>query len=501
MAETTSKTSRQARLEEASPVRVGETIADKYRITELLAVGGMGLVAKAQHEVLDHPVAVKFLLPGVEAPGAATRFLREARAAAKIQSEHVVRVFDCGTMDSGVPYMVMEYLEGQSLAQVMRRERRMSIQDAVDLLMQALEGVAEAHARDIVHRDLKPSNLFLVGEPPRRTVKVLDFGISKIPVGADTPVGEEDLTHTSMILGSPKYISPEQARNSKDVDRRADIWSLGVILYQLIVGQAPFQGDTIGEIISQILLVPPTPLGKLRSDVPPLLTAAVQQCLERDPKDRYATVADLAGDLAPHGSAEATRSLERIHDILDVEGGDRPTRPEIEEPDQWLTPSASEHAQDAITAEAERSQGTVGTWEHRGAQSTGSRNWLWGLGLVAALVVGGVGAWILRGPSASDRDPAASPEQRSSTAAPIAQAPSSSASATTTSAGRPSAPTTTPPVHSTPPSTPPSPARPAPPAGSDPPATTPPVVAPQPPPVVQPTPSPPSGSDPLEHSD
>ncbi len=486
MVDTTSRGSRRKRLEDASPVKVGAVIGHKYEVTGLLALGGMGLVASARHQVLDQVVAIKFLLPDVEAPDTTERFLREAKAAANIQSEHVVRVFDCGKLESGIPYMVMEYLEGHSLSQAMRKRGRMGIEESVDLIMQALQGVAEAHARGIVHRDLKPSNLFLVGEWPRQTVKVLDFGISKIPVGVDTPVDDEDLTHTAMILGSPKYISPEQARSSKDVDRTADIWSIGVVLYQLIIGQAPFAGDTIGEILSQILTATPRPLGQVRVDVPPLLTAVVQRCLERDPKDRFQSVADLADELAPHGSADAKRSLERIFAILEVESAERETRPVIDEPQTWITPTHDAQAHGALTAEAERTQRTVATWEKRAAR-TGPLGWVLGTLMLGAVIAGAMGAWRLLRAQPGEANTSIARDGMATAIAvpPVAPPPSSpvpasmpTASAASTDAQTPAETTTRVP-------------RPRP------------FVRPVPKPAPDPQPpaSPPKGIDPLEHSD
>lgn len=491
MAQKRSRGARRARLEEASPVRIGDVVDGKYVITDLLAVGGMGLVAAARHEVLDQTVAIKFLLPGVDVPGATERFLREAKAAASIQSEHVVRVFDCGTLSDGaegIPYMVMEHLDGCSLSQEMRRRGAMGIEESVDLVMQALEGVAEAHARNIVHRDLKPSNLFLVGAPPRHTVKVLDFGISKIPAGASTPVGEEDLTHTSMILGSPRYIAPEQARNSRDVDKTADIWSIGVILYQLIVGQAPFTGDTIGEILSQILLISPKPLGQVRPDVPPLLTATVQRCLQREPRDRYASIAELAAELAAHGSGAANRSLERIVAILGAEVDLTEKPGGLEEPETWITPSGSSRAKAARTAEAERSVATMGTWEHAHRQPSASRNWLIGTAVVVgAITLGAVGMWRLRETPVGDAPSAAAAESRTHEPARTKTVPSAAPPPDTTSTPSVDVPASAP-IRE------PTPAPPRPPAPS-------PVTA-RPSPVAAPPPdAKPKGIDPLEHSD
>ena len=298
-------------------------MGDKYVVEKLVAAGGMGVVVAARHQVLDQPVAIKFLIPEAMEKQTITRFLREAKAAARIQSERVVRVYDCGTLDSGVPYMVMELLDGVELARVVRNRGALPIDEAVDLVSAALEGVAEAHKLGIVHRDLKPTNLFLVGGEHRPySVKVLDFGISKIQPGPDSPVDDE-LTGTAMLLGSPRYISPEQARSSSRVDVRADIWSMGVILYEVLDGRCPFAGDTIGEVLSKILLHRPEPIQDRRPDATPELAAVIDRCLQRDPDDRFTNVAELAHALERFGSEHARLHAERIDSILGVERSDQ----------------------------------------------------------------------------------------------------------------------------------------------------------------------------------
>src|SRR4051794_37656982 len=203
----------------SAPVKEGELLAGKYRVDKVLGVGGMGVVVAAHHIQLDDRVAIKFLLPETLGNGdAVMRFAREARAAVKIKSEHVARVTDVGTLENGAPYMVMEYLEGGDLAAWLQDRGRLPVELAVDLLLQACEAIAEAHAIGIVHRDLKPANLFVARLPGGvQSVKVLDFGISKM-TGFSASGGESSATKTSALLGSPLYMSPEQMRSSKDVD-------------------------------------------------------------------------------------------------------------------------------------------------------------------------------------------------------------------------------------------------------------------------------------------
>lgn len=301
--------------EERSPVKVGELIADKYRVVEILAAGGMGVVVAAEHVQLGQRYAVKFLLSDAQHAQSVERFLREARAAACIESTRVCRVFDCGTLPDGSPYMVMEHLVGHDLGHELKTRGRLPVGETVDLLLQALEGIAEAHAVGIVHRDLKPSNLFLCQKPGRaREVKVLDFGISKLMATDEST--EEDLTATATMLGSPRYMSPEQVQNAKNVDARTDIWSLGVILYQLLDGKSPFAGTTMGETIGKVLLHVPPPIRETRSDVPDGIGQVIDRCLERDRERRYRNVAELALALAPFGTPASQPSVQRITALL-----------------------------------------------------------------------------------------------------------------------------------------------------------------------------------------
>src|SRR5689334_6553526 len=218
-----------------SPVLPGQMLAGKYRVERILGTGGMGVVVAAKHVELNILVAIKFLLPHVLSnQTAVARFAREARAAVRIKSEHVARVSDVGTLESGAPYMVMEYLDGGDLSAWLKERGALPVEQAVEFVLQASEAIAEAHALGIVHRDLKPSNLFVTRRRDgSMTVKVLDVGISKT---TSIDAAAMDMTATTAVMGSPLYMSPEQLQSSKDVDARSDIWSLGIILYELLAG-------------------------------------------------------------------------------------------------------------------------------------------------------------------------------------------------------------------------------------------------------------------------
>ncbi|WP_394825127.1 protein kinase domain-containing protein [Pendulispora albinea] len=291
----------------------GDLFLEKYRIERLIGKGGMGAVYAAVDVDLARRVAIKLLLPHIASiPQAVTRFVNEGRAAARIEGEHVARVYAAGRTPDGLAYMVLELLEGADLAELLRRHPRMPVVHAVDFVLEALEAVAEAHHQGIVHRDLKPGNLFLARRSHgTETVKVLDFGISKVSNSLIEPSADHALTSTRSTLGSPLYMSPEQLRSAKNVDRRSDIWSVGVILYEMLAGVLPYHGEALGELFAAILEQNPIPIVQHRPDIPPALAAVVHRCLERDPQRRIADTLELALGLAPFGS-RAAGSVERI---------------------------------------------------------------------------------------------------------------------------------------------------------------------------------------------
>lgn len=293
----------------SAPVLPGDVLAGKYAVERVLGVGGMGVVVAARHTQLGQRVALKFLLQAAcEVPGAIDRFLREGKAAARITSEHVARVADTGVLDNGSPYLVMEYLEGQDLAAVAADRGRLPTDVAVEYLLQACEAIVEAHDLGIIHRDLKPANLFLTqrkdGSP---LVKVLDFGISKSTSGSQAQV-----TSTSVLMGSPRYMSPEQMLSAKDVDQRTDIWALGVVLFELVTGRPVWQADTVQGLCALIASTPAPRIRDLVPDAPQVLDDVIARCLTKERAERIAGVADLAVALTPVAPPSAQTSIDRI---------------------------------------------------------------------------------------------------------------------------------------------------------------------------------------------
>jgi serine/threonine protein kinase len=289
----------------------GEILLGKYRVEDVIGIGGMGRVVKASHLYLQQPVAIKILLPQMaQHQSTVARFLREAQATVRLRSEHIARVMDVGTMPDGTPFMVMEFLEGFDLNQILRHHGPQLAQPVVDLILQACEGLSEAHSIGIVHRDIKPSNFFITRRPDgSMLLKILDFGISK------TPQEISELTGTQTVIGTPTYMAPEQMRTARQTDPRSDIWSMGVVMYQMLAGRPPFEAETYAELVLKVGTDPPSPL---HVPMPAGLDTIVMRCLEKDPKNRIQNVGELARMLAPYASdpLSAQQSAERATRIL-----------------------------------------------------------------------------------------------------------------------------------------------------------------------------------------
>jgi hypothetical protein len=421
----------------AAGVREGDILAGKYRVERVLGVGGMGVVVAAHHLQLDEKVALKFLLPeALDNPEAVARFAREARAAVKIKSEHVARVTDVGTLANGAPYMVMEHLEGGDLGAWLEQRGALPIEQAVEFVLQACVAVADAHALGIVHRDLKPANLFCIRRSDGQlSIKVLDFGISKM---TDlTGSGQGSMTRTSALMGSPLYMSPEQMRSSKDVDAKTDIWALGVILFELMTGRAAFLAESVTELVIKVVNEPAPAIRGFRPDAPVGLEAVILKCLEKDRRQRFANVAELALALLPFAPMRAKASVDRISGIIQAAG---------------LSVSARAVQLASQTAAAQPSAGTFLAVGRTTSGSAGGKVPVVGIALACALVfVAGVAGSVvfLRRAKAHPDDPqvALAPPSSSPPAPTPAAAPPSAVveSAPTPAAAAPAPATPSPP--------------------------------------------------------
>lgn len=293
-------------------LRLGAVFRDRYHIEREIGRGGVGVVYEAQDLTLGRTVAIKMLLSEGEDDALASRFVREARVVAMLQSEHVARVLDVGHTESGAQFIVMEFLQGTDLAKYLREKQSLPVEEASDILMQVCDALSEAHALGVVHRDIKPGNLFLTERADgSRCVKVIDFGLAKNLMFSR----ERGSLDTGLaILGTPAHMAPEQLVG-ESVDERTDIWALGTVLYELLTGERPFAGANLFEIGAMIRERPAPRISSPR--VPGALAQVVDRCLAKEPADRFADVAELAESLVPFVSQEERSLAKRVRRTLE----------------------------------------------------------------------------------------------------------------------------------------------------------------------------------------
>jgi eukaryotic-like serine/threonine-protein kinase len=290
--------------------QAGDVLDGKYRIEALLAEGGMGAVAKATHLVRRAFVALKFMGAAARShPGAEERFINECVAASRIDSDHVVKVFDVGHLPNGAPYLVMEFLDGCDLAQLLERDGpRLEPARAVHFTLQMLRALQKAHTVGIIHRDMKPSNCFVIEKDGERDfIKLVDFGISKLESRDTEPA--LSLTGTSTIFGTPLYMSPEQAKSARDVDHRSDLYSSGAILYEMLSGRTPYTAEGGENILYKVFMTEPDSIKSICPEISDGLAATVHRALLRDLDARFGSAVEMAQALAPFADARSAQVL------------------------------------------------------------------------------------------------------------------------------------------------------------------------------------------------
>jgi serine/threonine-protein kinase len=361
---------------------IGEQFGN-YRSVALLGEGGMGAVYLAEHPAIGRRVAVKVLHKNyTRDEHLLARFLNEARAANAIRHPNIIEILDSGVMADGTPFLVMELLEGESLGTRIRQNGALPIAMAIDFAYQSASALGAAHAKGIVHRDLKPDNMFVVADPhdaQRERLKVLDFGIAKLQQGS---VADSVKTRTGTLMGTPIYMSPEQCRGTRAVDHRSDIYSLGVIFYEMLVGQPPFVSEGFGDLVNMHLNVPPASARSKRSDVPLALDALVLKMLAKNPEDRYAEMKEVQAALKASGGTQIVSSPD-----LDKTHGKAPGKrsPAVQTPPVAATAFASGTGERLETELVRRGSGTKVI-----------------AGVLAAAAIGGVVWWQSRGGSGGD---------------------------------------------------------------------------------------------------
>jgi serine/threonine protein kinase len=372
-------------------VLIDHVIGGKYRITELIGQGGMGTVFEAVHTGTGSRVAIKLIVSNDIKEEVFVRFQREARAAGAIDSHHIVRIFDMGTDDrSGSPFMVMERLYGEDLSQLMRRVGPLSPEISCALIAQAALGLAKAHESSVVHRDIKPANLFLHdgGDNGEVVVKILDFGIAKVLMDVMQRSEEGGLTRTGSMLGSPHYMSPEQAQGLRTIDQRSDIWSLGVVLYKMLTGQTPHAHlQTLGQVILAICSQPSRPVQELAPWVPPEVAMIVHRALQPDPGQRFQSAHEMYAAL--QGLLQGMPPFRRI----DIQPLSSTQRMRIAQPAGFRGDVPTNGTQHGMT------QAT--TPEGPASKGSGMMIAMIAAGVLCAVGLAGIGAAVLKKPHAN----------------------------------------------------------------------------------------------------
>jgi len=436
-------------------LKPGDIIEGKYRIVRLLGEGGMGAVYAGENIRIRHKVAIKVLHAGIATnKDVVARFEREAQAAGHIGSEHIVEVLDLGDLADGERFMVMEFLEGESLAQRLEKSGRIAPQDLFRMALQMFTGLRDAHAAGIIHRDLKPDNVFLLRQRGgvRDFVKIVDFGISKFQVDAHSSA-----TRTGSVLGTPAYMSPEQARGSRGVDHRTDLYAAGVILYECLTGSLPFEGETANEVLFKVVLEEPRPVEELAPDLDPTIVAIVKKAMARDAEQRYQSATEaqqalldwaVAAGVAPANltlsgidgiatsGASASALQSRAHFTPAGSLGAEQAAPAEGRVSVQVTPATP-----AITAVSPHGP-TLGSWATSGGDAPVApkrrRGLVLGLlGAAAAISLLAGGAWIFTHRTAASIEPSPSPVDSAST---VASAPERSPEPTPPSTAPPAKP-------------------------------------------------------------
>ena len=452
----------------------GVVLDGKYLVGRIIGAGAVGIVFEAKNVELDETVAIKCLRPEMLVDAAmVARFAREAKAAAAIKSEYVATVHDVGTTEDGAPYIVMEYLDGKDLGAAVLEGGVLPARTAVEYALQCCEALAVAHAKGIVHRDIKPENLLLTERAGgMRIVKVLDFGISKTALTGSIFQNELPIVKTVNLMGTPLYMSPEQVRVSDSVDVRSDIWSLGMVIYEILTGRTAFNGQSITEICAQIIESPPDPIELHRNDLPSGLVEVIAKCLQKDVARRYQNVAELALALMPFGPKRTRLNVERAIAVLQAAGqvGAHLTF------DSTVPPATTDPPMPPIPPASSLPSGLLGMPQsvpvpssHPPPAKRPMGFWI-GVAAVSALALLGIGLLLGRG-SASKATPtpvampsvappamttaAAAAATTSSPAPSVAPEPSVTAAATAAKpTARPTAPVAWPPPHTTTPAAP-----------------------------------------------